>query len=156
MLTLPSSYQFTPKDLQGSALAWKRVRRQANGNQAVFSFLQESDFGRIPDDRVWLITQVTAQGTTVNPEFWANAFFTENGPIELGGQPLGLIAHASAFSFGSAPIDGETIECNYIVQGKNHVRAFANFSSGVPNNIIILDVAGWLIPRANIEFAGSN
>lgn len=153
MLLLPTSYQFTAKDLQGSALAWKRVRRQANGAQASFSFLQESDFGRVPSDRVWLITQVSAQLTPDPTQQARGVTFTENDKIEVGGAPLGLVAYLETVN---NDIIGKTELCHYIVQPDHHIRAFAQFDLGAAQNIVVLDVAGWLIPRANIEFAGSS
>lgn len=152
MLQLPSSYQFTPKDLTGSGLAWKRVRKQLNGAQADFSALQVEDFGRVDTDRVWLVTQVTMQGTATNAtEFFSRGYITEN---DANGTPVGLLAQFQNKSQLALLIEGETIRTAYLIQPGNHLRAFAHFE-GATGNIIVWDVAGWLIPRANIEFAGT-
>jgi hypothetical protein len=159
VLSIPTSYQFTPKDLQGSGLAWKRVRKQLNGLQTSFSWLQETDFGRVPSDRVWMITHLACQGTPglIGDDF-LHAYFTENDKLETGGAPVGLIGHLTVVVGGRAT-DGFTLELpsGYLVQPDHHVRAFAEFfaATGPQDNLVIVDVAGWLIPRANVEFAGS-
>lgn len=157
MIQLPTNYEFTPKDLQGVSLEWKRVRTQSQGIQDDFSLLQESDFGRVPDDRVWLITQASMQATPGGGQGILWGFLTENAKLETGGAPVGLVIHFKPWYGGTVDyIDGDTQQLSYAIQPGNHIRAFAHFTVGIGNsNLVIFDVAGWVIPRANIQLSGS-
>lgn len=147
MLTIPSAYQFTPKDLTGTSLTWWRQMVQLNGAQASFSALTQ--WLVVPNDQVLLLTHVDTSATPGGAQNFVNSFFTENDAI---GTPVGNIW--TSFSGSAAAVNGlgNAGPLNYLIRGGHTIRAFATFDAGAVSNLIQWTLAGWLIPRGNIQF----
>lgn len=147
MLTIPSAYQFTPKDLTGVSLTWYRQMVQLNGAQAAFSALTQ--WLVVPMDQILILTHVDVAGTPGGAQNFINAFFTEN---DGNGTPVGTVWTSFAGNANNVNGLGNAGPLYYVIRGGHTVRSFMTFDAGVDPNIAQWTLGGWLIPRGNIQF----
>ena len=150
MLQIPSAYQFTPKDLSGLSLEYRRtyIRKTAAALTVSFS----GDFERVPADRVWLIDTFTWRGIGPAGQLPAGVNIIENNEA---GADVGLFHVDMIPNAVIGTLDGRSYRKAFMLGPGRRLVGDMYFTASALTNQASWYWGGWLIPRANIQLAGN-
>ena len=146
MLHVPDFlYGLTPKDLAGQTLSINHDFQQ----QTLLAVQVLLFSPRVPDDRLWIVTHFAAHADAGGAQT-LDEFQIEE--VDDGSTVRGFIQRELGLAVGTFVQIQPGI--TYVVRPGNRLRYNFVFSAGVAGNLASISVAGFQIPRGNIQLVG--
>lgn len=155
MLSIPSAYQFTPKDLTGASIEWRTLFLRTASANATQSF--SGTFPFVDPDRIWFITHFSARGIPGATQSVLSSIIIVQQLTGAAGALQAGVFHS--WTNPKAPVadqvTGPTDQLSFALPPGHRLSGDVIFNAGVASNTAEWYFAGWSVPRANIQVISS-